>query len=128
MPTQNIKLVCNKSYNSFSEARIKSFSKAPTLIDISTVLKETNSNATYQVFENLFMAKLKNFFPLQKSNKNKSSKSWFDSELQKLLDKEKLIRWCIHQKTFLRKNAFNEARNIYFRAIKDKKTSIFQKI
>ena len=94
MPTQNLK-VCNKCYRSFREARIKSFSKALTLIEISTVLKEINFNEAYQVFENLFMAKF-TFFSSQKSSKNKSSKNWFDSKLQKLLDKkEELVRWYI---------------------------------
>ena len=64
------------------------------------------------------MLNLKIFFHLQKSRKNKSSKSWFDSELQKLLDKKELFRLYIHQKTLLTKNAFNEARNICFKAIK----------
>ena len=41
MPTRNIRIACNKSYCSFSEARIKSFSKALTLIDISTIKKKT---------------------------------------------------------------------------------------
>ena len=47
MPTRNPN-VGNKSYRFFSEAKIKSFSKAFTLIDISTALKETNlPNAAY---------------------------------------------------------------------------------
>ena len=105
MPTQNLKNVCNKSHRLFSEARIKSFSKAIILIDISTVLKETNPNAAYNVLGNLFMTKLKNFFPLQKTSKNKSSKSWFDSELEKLLDtfknKKTYLKYLTHNSPIL---------------------------
>ena len=100
MPTQNLRNVCNKYYHLFSEARIKSFLKRLTLIDISTVLKETNLNAAYQAFENLFMAIFKNFFPLQKTGKNKSSKSWFDSELEKLLDTIKNKKQAVFKQKF----------------------------
>ena len=80
-PTQNLVNKYDKSYCFFSEARIKLFLKVLTLIDISTVIKETNPKATYQVFENLFRSEFENFFLLQKTGKNKSSKSWFDPKL-----------------------------------------------
>ena len=84
------------------------------MIDISTVIKETNSIATYQVFENLFRTKFENFFSLQKTGKNKSSKSWFDPELQQLLDKKKKTERNILDCT---KKAFNEEINIYFKTL-----------
>ena len=75
MPSQNIKIACNKSYRSFREARIKSFSKALTLIYISTILKETNPNEAYQILKNPFMAKFEFFFPYKSQAKTKVVKA-----------------------------------------------------
>ena len=73
--TQNITIVCDKSYRSFSEVRMKSFSKALTLIDISTVLKETNLNVTNQVFDNYLRLNLKISFIYKSLAKTKVVKA-----------------------------------------------------
>ena len=61
-------------------------------------------------------------FPLQKLQKIKQNKEWFNKELKNLLlKKEKLFKAFLKQKNSKTKEDFAKARSFYFRTVELKK-------
>ena len=74
----------------------------------------------HQVFD-------KSFPLIQLNNNNKNS--WFDKDLQKLLQiKEKMFKKYCAKKNLLSKVNYNKARNIYFRTLKEKKEACYSSV
>ena len=66
-----------------------------------------------------------NCFPLTAVKNGAKNKSWFDEDLQILLqEKEKLFKKYLKKKTLIAKVNCNKARNSYFCTLKKKKTVI----
>ena len=72
--------------------------------------------------------KFEEHFSLKKRpSRLKPQKSWFDQELKNLLQcKEKLFKQYMTNKTSRTKALFTQARNLYYRAVKEKKTGFLQ--
>ena len=71
------------------------------------------------------MNKFENFFLLTKISCKKTNNQWFDSDLHILLNKkEKLYKRYINNKNRQTRQAFTQARNLYFSTVKAKKTGI----
>ena len=63
---------------------------------------------------------------MQKPQKIKQNKEWFDKELKNLLlKKEKLFKAFFKQKNSKTKETFAKARNLYFRTVELKKKRHF---
>ena len=69
-------------------------------------------------------------FPLIQINNNSKS-SWFDKDLQKLLQIKEMFKKYCAKKNLLSKVNYNKARNVYFRTLKEKKkahcSSVFER-
>ena len=89
-------------------------------IDVNPVLNETKTDQSYMLLADKYHQVFDKSFPLiQLNNNNKNS--WFDKDLQKLLQiKKKMFRKYCAKKNLLSKVNYNKARNIYFRTLKKK--------
>ena len=97
-------------------------------IDVNPVLIETKTNQSYMLLADKYHQVFDKSFPLiQLNNNNKNS--WFDKDLQKLLQiKEKMFRKYCAKKNLLSKVNYNKARNIYFRTLKEKKEAYYSSV
>ena len=65
-----------------------------------SILNESDANVCYQIFYDKYFKIFDKSFPLQKPQKIKQNKEWFDKELKNLLlKKEKLFKAFLKQKT-----------------------------
>ena len=72
------------------------------------------------------MNKVENFFSLTKISYKKTNNQWFDLDLHTLLNKkEKLYKRYINNKNLQTKQAFIQARNLYFSTVKTKKQEYY---
>ena len=115
-------------YRQFSDSKIESFSKSLSELDITPVLNETDPNKAYNKFYQDYRNKFEEHFPLKKRlSRLKPQKRWFDQELKNLLQcKEKLLKQYMTNKTSRTKALFTQARNLYYRAVKEKKQAFYK--
>ena len=109
----------------FSDQNVNLFSKALSESDITPILCDTDPNFSYQKLQKLYMNEFENFFPLTKISYKKTNYQWFDFDLHTLLNnKEKLYKKCINNKNPKTRQAFTQARNLYFLLSKQKNRNI----
>ena len=115
-------------YHHFSDSKIQSFSTSFSELDITPVLNETDLNNAYHKFYEDYRNKFEEHFPLKKRpSRLKLQQSWFDQELKNLPQyKEKLFKQYMTNKTSRTKALFTQARNLYYSAVKEKKTGFLQ--
>ena len=108
----------------FNDANMKKFNLDLQNIDVNPILNETQTNQSqmfladryHQVFD-------KSFLLIQINNNSKSS--WFDTDLQKLLQiKEKMFKKYCAKKNLLSKVNYNKATNVNFRTLRKKERLI----
>ena len=111
-------------YRQFSDSKNESFSKSLSELGITPVLYETDSNAVYNKFYQEYSNKLEEHFLLKtRLSRQKLQKSWLNQELENLLQcKEKLFKQYMMNRTSRLKASFAQARNLYYRVVKEKKT------
>ena len=110
----------------FSNQDINLFSKTLSESDITPILCDTDPNSSYQKLQKLYMNEYENFFPLTKISYKKTNDQWFDLDLHTLLNnKEKLYKKCINNKNPKTRQAFTQARNLYFSTVKTKKQEYY---
>ena len=115
-------------YRSFSDTKIASFTQCVSELDITPILEKSDPDDAYNQLKKQYMTDFEKSFPLKKvSFKNKPNKSWFDREAQELLDnKENLFKHYMKTKTNHSKTLFTQARNYYYRIIKEKKQTYYK--
>ena len=115
-------------YRSFSDTKIASFTQCVSELDITPILEKSDPDDAYNQLKKQYMTHFEKSFPLKKvSFKNKPNKSWFDREAQELLDnKENLFKHYMKTKTNHSKTLFTQARNYYYRIIKEKKQTYYK--
>ena len=110
----------------FTDKNVYLFSKALSESDITPILCDSDPNSSYQKLQKLYMNKFENFFPLTKISCKKTNNQWFDSDLHILLNKkEKLCKRYINNKNPQTRQAFTQARNLYFSTVKTKKQEYY---
>ena len=117
---QNVQQCCH-----FTDQNVNLFSKTLSESDITSILCDSDPNSSYLKLQKLYMNKCENFFLLTKISYKKTNNQWFDSDLHILLNKkEKLYKRYINNKNSQTRQAFTQARNLYFTTVKIKKTGI----
>ena len=95
-------------------------------LKLTSILCDTDSNSSYQKLQKLYMNKFEIFFPLTKISYKKTNNQWFDLDLHTLLNKkEKLYKRYRNNKNPQTRQAFTQARNLYFSTVKTKKQKYY---
>ena len=98
-------------------------------IDELPILKESDVNESFTCFMKEYNRVFENCFPLTAVKNYAKNKSWFDKDLQILLqEKETLFKKYLKKKTLIAKVNYNKARNSYFRTLKIKKDSYYSSL
>ena len=98
-------------------------------IDEHPILNESDVNESFTCFMKEYNRVFENCFPLTAVKNYAKNKSWFDKDLQILLqEKETLFKKYLKKKTLIAKVNYNKARNSYFRTLKIKKDSYYSSL
>ena len=99
---------------SFNDANMKKLNLDQQNINANLILNETKTNQSYILLTDKYHQVFDKSFPLMQLNKN-SKNSWFDKDLQKLLQtKEKMFKKCCAKKNLLFKVNCNKAKTSTF--------------
>ena len=96
-------------------------------IDVNPILNETKTNQSYMLLADRYHQVFDKSFPLIQINNNNKS-SWFDKDLQKLLQIKKIFKKYCAENNLLSKVKYNKARNVYFRTSKEKKKAYYSSV
>ena len=106
----------------FTNENIINFNQELEKIDISTIVNQYKPNHAYEEFISIYLNVFNKHFPKKQHKKMKNKDTWFNDELQKLLqEKQKLLKKYCLLKTPLSKANYNFARNKYFHALQIRK-------
>ena len=107
----------------FNDANMRKFNLNLQNIDVNPILNETKTNQSYMLLADKYYQVFDKSFPLIQINNNSKS-SWFDKDLQKLLQIKEMFKKYCAKKNLLSKVNYNKARNVYFRTLQEKRKLI----